>query len=78
VVPDAPDADTQQLLFDTIDRFTPTHVRMLKLLSDPPGWFEHHGIQGPNIYAGSKTHIIQAGMPELVSRGDLIDRNSER
>ena len=40
VLPDAPDDDTQQLFFGMIDRFTPTHVRLLKLLSDPPGWFE--------------------------------------
>jgi hypothetical protein len=73
-MPDAPDADTQQLLFDMIDRFTPTHVRMLKLLSDPPGWFSRYGISRPNISAGPKTAIIEAGMPELAGRRDLIDR----
>lgn len=74
VMPDAPDVDTQQLFFDMIDRFTPTHVRMLKLLSDPPGWFERHGIPQPNISTGPKTAIIEAGMPELAGRRDLIDR----
>lgn len=74
VMPDAPDVDTQQLLFDMIDRFTPTHVRMLKLLSDPPGWFDRHGMPRPGISMGPKTAIIEAGMPELAGRRDLIDR----
>ncbi|MEV0269208.1 hypothetical protein AB0H43_10555 [Hamadaea sp. NPDC050747] len=74
VMPGAPDLDTQQLFFDMIDRLTPTHVRMLKLLSDPPGWFESHGISRPNIYAGPKADIVEAGMPELAGRRDLIDR----
>jgi hypothetical protein len=74
VLPDAPDDDTQQLFFDMLDRFTPTHVRLLKLLSDPPGWFTRHNITKPNVMMGGKTVIIEAGMPELASRKDLIDR----
>lgn len=77
VMPDAPDVDTQQLFFDMIDRFTTTHVRMLKLLSDPPDWFDRHGIPRPNIYMGPKTGIIEAGMPELSGRRDLINRYAE-
>jgi hypothetical protein len=49
-----------------IDRFAPTHVRMLKLLSDPPGWFVRHGIPRPNV-SGPKTDIIEGGMPELAA-----------
>ncbi|WP_430786923.1 hypothetical protein [Actinoplanes sp. G11-F43] len=74
VMPDAPDDDTQQLFFDMIDRFTATHVRMLTLLSDPPTWFERHGIDKPNIYAGAKAVVVEAGMPELAGRQDLITR----
>jgi hypothetical protein len=74
VMPDAPDDDTQQLFFDMLDRFTPTHVRLLKLLSDPPGWFARHNISRPNVMMAGKSVIIEAGMPELVSRKDLIDR----
>jgi hypothetical protein len=74
VLPDAPDDDTQQLFFDMLDRFTPTHVRLLKLLSDPPGWFARHNITKPNVMMGSKSVIIESGMPELANRKDLIDR----
>lgn len=74
VLPDAPDDDTQQLFFDMIDRFTPTHVRLLLLLSDPPGWFIRHNISRPNMTTGSKSVIIEAGMPEFAGRKDLMDR----
>ena len=74
VLPGAPDDDTQQLFFDMLDRFTPTHVRLLKLLSDPPGWFSRHNLTKPNVMMGGKSVIIEAGMPELASRKDLIDR----
>lgn len=74
VLPDAPDDDTQQLFFGMIDRFTPTHVRLLKLLSDPSGWFDRHGISKPNITMGSKAAIIEIGMSELGGRRDLITR----
>lgn len=49
VMPDAPDLDTQQLFFDMIDRFTPTHIRLLHLLSDPTGWFGRHNIPRPGV-----------------------------
>jgi hypothetical protein len=74
VLPGAPDDDTQQLFFDMLDRFTPTHVRLLKLLCDPPGWFSRHNLTKPNVMMGGKSVIIEAGMPELASRKDLIDR----
>ena len=74
VLPDAPNNDTQQLFFDMLDRFTPTHVRLLKLLSNPPGWFARHHIDRPNVMMGGKSVIVEAGMPELASRKDLIDR----
>ncbi len=74
VLPQAPDVDAQQLFFDLIDRFTPTHMRMLKLLTDPPAWFDRNGIARPNIFSGPKTAIIEAGMPELAGRSDLTSR----
>lgn len=57
-----------------IDRFTPTHVRLLNLLSDPPGWFTRHNIPQPTSTMGSKPPSSKAGMPELADREDLIAR----
>jgi hypothetical protein len=47
MLPGAPADDTQQIYFELIARFTPTHVRMLRLLSDPGGWFDRAGIERP-------------------------------
>jgi hypothetical protein len=81
VMPDAPDDDRQQVFFDLLDRFTPTHVRMLTLLSYPFGWFEDHDISLSTFHAavetGRKMAVVEAGMPELAGRPDLIDRYGE-
>ena len=75
VMPDAPDLDAQQLFFDILDRFTATHMRMLKLFSDPPAWFERQGMAQPDAVGGVDT--VEAGMPELAGRGDLINRYAD-
>ncbi len=49
-------------------------MRLLTLLSDPPGWFTRHHLNKPNVMMGGKSVVIEAGMPELSSRKDLIDR----
>jgi hypothetical protein len=55
VAPDAPDADTQAIFLNLIDRFTPSHLRLLALWDDPPAWFESHGRTPPQgVMAGSR------------------------
>jgi hypothetical protein len=73
--PDAPDEDIQQLFFDLLDRLTPTHVRLLKVLTDPPGWFEKTGFPRPQFAMSSnRSALIEAAMPELAGRRDVIER----
>jgi hypothetical protein len=74
VLPAAPDDDTQQVFFELIARFTPTHVRLLKMLSDPGGWFAHLGIPRPEYMSAAKTALIEAAMPEFAGREDLLGR----
>ena len=73
-LPTAPDADTQQLFFDMIERFTPTHVQLLTHLDDPGGWFDRAGIARPSFYSAPRVAVIEVGMPEFAGRKDLIDR----
>jgi len=66
VAPDAPDADTQAIFLNLVDRFTPSHLRLLTLLNDPPGWFASRDLTPPqNILAGSRELTIKAGLPEM-------------
>jgi len=68
------DADTQAIFLRHIRDLTPSHLRLLKLLSDPPAWFDEQGIPWPeNIEVGSLTRIVEIGMPEVAGRRDFYD-----
>jgi hypothetical protein len=71
VGPDAPDADTQAIFMNLVDRFTPSHLRMLALWDDPPAWFTTHDLPGPSSY-GNRARTVEAGLPEMRGRGQLI------
>src|SRR5262245_56860466 len=72
VAPDAPDADTQAIFLDLIDRFTPSHLRLLTLWDDPPTWFSSHGLTPPEAgFARSRTQTVEAGLPEMQGRKDF-------
>jgi hypothetical protein len=74
VAPDAPDADTQAIFLDLLDRFTPSHLRILTYLDDPPGWFRSHGLQPPQgIMAGSRLLGVKAGLPEMAERDGFVN-----
>jgi hypothetical protein len=62
VDPDAPDADTQEIILNLIDRFTPSHLRLVTFWDDPPAWFASHGIPQPTAA------FVQAG-PSRWKRG---------
>jgi hypothetical protein len=72
VAADAPDADTQAIFLSLVDRFTPSHLRLLTLWNDPPAWFASHGLTPPEArMAGSRTHTVEAGLPEVKGRKDF-------
>jgi hypothetical protein len=73
VAPDAPDADTQAIFLNLIDRFTPSHLRLLTLWDDPAAWFSSHDLKPPSqdVMAGSRTQTVEAGLPEMQGRKDF-------
>ncbi len=76
-LPTAPDEDVQQLYFTLIDDLTPTHLRLLTLLNDPPGWFDARPqLQRPQFgMSSNRTALINAAMPDLGERGpQMIER----
>lgn len=76
-LPTAPDSDIQQLYFTLIDGLTPTHMRMLTLLNNPPGWFDARPqLQRPEFsMSSSRTALISAAMPELGEKGpQMVER----
>jgi hypothetical protein len=76
-LPAAPDQDIQQLYFALIDDLTPTHLRLLTLLDDPPGWFDARpGLHRPQFgMSSNRTALINAAMPNLADKGpQMIER----
>jgi hypothetical protein len=72
VAGDAPDADTQAIFLNLIDRFTPSHLRLLTLWDNPAAWFSSHDLKPPqDVMAGSRTLTVEAGLPEMRGRGDF-------
>jgi hypothetical protein len=75
VAPDAPDADTQAIMLNLVDRFTPSHLRLLTLWDDPPAWFARHGLTPPEAaFITSRTVTVEAGLPEMKGRQDVYLR----
>lgn len=71
-VPGAPDADTQAIILNLVDRFTPSHLRLVTLWDDPPAWFASHGILRPEAaFVTSRTVTVEAGLPEMRGRQDF-------
>ncbi|WP_433248999.1 hypothetical protein ACQPYK_01555 [Streptosporangium sp. CA-135522] len=73
-MPGAPEPDIQQLYLELIDRLTPTHLRLLMLLNDPPGWFDQHSeLTRPRFALSStRTQLITAALPELGAKGQMV------
>lgn len=76
-LPSALGEDVQQLYFTLIDDLTPTHMRLLTLLNDPPGWFDARPqLQRPQFgMSSNRTALINAAMPDLGGMGQqMIER----
>lgn len=72
VGPDAPDADTQAIILSLVDRFTPSHLRLVTLWDDPPAWFDRLGLTPPQgVMTGGRTLTVEAGLPEVRDRKDF-------
>ena len=68
----APDAATQHMFLDFVDRFTEWHLLLLELFHGPRGWAEEHGRQLPtDLMMGAPAHILEAVYPELATRQEF-------
>ncbi len=68
----APEEHVQLMFVRFIDEFTTLHLHLLAYLRDPPGWFDAHSLARPTPgLSGSRSQILEAGLPELSGRKDL-------
>jgi hypothetical protein len=69
------DADQQAIFLRHISDFTPSHLRLLRLLSDPQAWFAEQGKPWPDgLNTGSLWTLVEWGMPELAGKRELADQ----
>ncbi len=57
------------LFFRFVDELGPEHFVVLRYQADPPGWFEHHGIERPQFMSASPRAAMdkaQLGLSETV------------
>lgn len=69
-------ADQQVIFLKHVRDLTPSHLKLLKLLNDPPAWFKQLGIPWPgNIRMGGlSTSVVEVGIPEFSGKRALYDQ----
>lgn len=70
---DAPSADEQARFFRLVDEFTAAHLRLLMFLDNPQGVFDRNGISPPDLYAGPRSAMLEAALPEFADRSDWYE-----
>ena len=71
-LPHPPDESVQQMFVEWIDSLTVWHLRILKLLDDPKGWFQEQGRRPPEYtIAGHLFDLLAKAYPELQNQQTL-------
>lgn len=69
------DADTQAIFLRHVRDLTPSHLKLLTLLNDPPRWFEAYQLSWPNVHMGGLgKSIVEKGIPEFAGRRSFYDQ----
>lgn len=66
----APDIDEQSRFFRLVEEFTPAHIIILRVFADPGRWFDDHGLTRGNYMMGSRTQVLEDGVPEFRGQAD--------
>lgn len=72
-LPSSLDEDEQMAFVYLVDRFTPSHLRLLELLNHPGKWISKNNLQAPNGPMSSVWSVIAHYMPEFIVREDTVD-----
>lgn len=70
---DSLDADKRAIYLRYIDELTPSHIRLMRFLDNPARWFDQHGLQWPNVYAGGLMSVIDVAFPEWRADEPFLD-----
>ena len=68
-----PDEDLQAIFLHLVDRFTPWHLKILKLFEQPEQWLKQHDIDYSHYYMGSPAQVLEDAFPELRDQREFYD-----
>lgn len=66
--------DRHAILLDILVGLTPTHIKLLNLFDDPPGWFARAGIEPPHLMMGGQHAVVERAYPDLAEDETLLNR----
>lgn len=70
----APDADKQAVYLRYIEELTPSHMRLLEFMNDPPGYCSRHEVPWTyNGMMGGLGTIVDAALPDLAADKPFLD-----
>ena len=73
-LPNPPEESRRQMFVQWIDSLSVWHLRILRLLADPSGWFQENKRQPPQyVMTSSLSGLITTAYPELNNQRDLYD-----
>lgn len=70
----APDEDVQLMFINFVDAFTASHLRILDLFADPPGWAARNNTAFREHYMGGRSTILEEAFSELAGRRSIYDQ----
>lgn len=70
---DSLDADKRVIFLRYVDELTPSHIRFMRFLDNPTGWFEVHGLAWPSVYMGGLMSVVEVAFPEWRADEPFVD-----
>ena len=67
---DGLDADKRAIFLRYVDELTPSHIALLRVADNPPGWFEARGLAWPS---GGLLGVVKAAFPAWANDESFID-----
>ena len=71
VGPEAPEFDEQARFFRLVEHFSPSHLELLTLFADPPGFYAARGIEARSSgLSSNRSELIEGGIAGMAGKRD--------
>lgn len=70
---DSLDADKRAIFLRYVDELTPSHIRFMRFLDSPTGWFDQYDLHWPKVHAGGLMSVVEVAFPEWRAEEPFLD-----